>query len=138
MPTGAVKSKGIQLQRSVGGSPDVFQTVSEVHSMDGPNLSLPTDDATSFDSTWAEVIAGIPDGGEVSFGMNWIPSNDHQRGLKEDLKNGTLRAFRLIYPDSASSREEFSAYVTAFGRASGGPNSKITASCTLRISGGVS
>ena len=136
--SGAMKAKGVLLQRSAGGSPDVFSTVGEVLSFDGPSRSLPTEDVTSFDSTWQEQIAGIPDGGQVTFGMNYIPGNGQQIGLQEDLENGTLRAFRLVMTDSAASRFEFSGFVTAFSTSAGGPNNKIAASCTIRVSGGVS
>ena len=138
MPTAAMKSKGVLLQRSGGGSPDVFATIAEVLSFDGPSRTLPVEDATSFDSNWAESIAGIPDGGQVTFGMNLIPSNTVQNALAEDLENATLRAYRLVFTDTGSSKLEFSGYVTAFSSSSGGPNSKINASCTIRVSGGVS
>jgi hypothetical protein len=139
MPTKAIRSKGVELQRSSGGSPDVFVKIAEVTNFDGPNKSLPTDDATSFDSVWDEVIPGIPSGGEITFQMNLVsPANEAQAGLEDDLENGTLRAFRLVLPDAASSKREFSGYVTAFKVSSGGPNAKIAASCTIRVSGGVS
>lgn len=138
MPTKAMKAKGVLLQRSSGGSPDVFTTISEVVSFDGPSRSLPTEDATSFDSTWQEQIAGVPDGGQVTFGLNYIPNNAQQAGLEDDLENGTLRAFRLVLTDTDSSRKEFSGFVTAFSISAGGPNAKIAASCTIRISGGAS
>ena len=137
MPTGAMKSKGITLQRSAGGSPDVFTTVGEVLSFDGPSMSLPTEEATSFDSTWAEVIAGVPDGGQVTFQINYIPSNVPQAGLQDDLENGTRRAFRLVFTDTGSSKLEFSGYVTALSPSSGGPNSRVVGSCTIRIDGAV-
>lgn len=137
MATGAMKSKGVLLQRSTGGSPDVFVTVGEVASFDGPTMTLPTDDATNFDSTWTEVIAGVPDGGQITFGMNYIPSNAQQAGLQDDLENGTRRAFRLVLTDSASSKLEFSGYVTALSPSSGGPNTKVQGSCTIKIDGAV-
>ena len=138
MVTRAVKSKGIQLQSSNGASPDVFETIAEVKSCDGPSMSLPTDDATSFDSEWAEVIPGVPDGGEISLGMIFVPGAGGQIRLQEDLQNATLRAYRLVYPDASSSKIEFSAYVTAFSRAASNPNAKVEATATLRISGAVS
>lgn len=137
MPTQAIKSKGVLLQRATGGSPDVFQTIAEVTSFNGPTKTLPTDDATNFDSTWEESIAGVPSGGEVTLGGNFIPGNAGQQGLEDDLENGTLRAFRIVYTDSASSKKEFSAYVTAFAASSGGPNNKVSFSATLKVSGAV-
>lgn len=138
MATRAMKSKGVLLQRSNGASPDVFETIAEVSSFDGPSRSLPVDDVTSFDSSWVEVLPGVPDGGQISFGLNFIPGHGGQIGLQEDLEAGTLRAYRLVFTDSATSKLEFSGYVTAFSSSGGNPNSKIAASCTIRISGGVS
>lgn len=138
MATGAIKAKGILLQRSSGGSPDVFITIGEVVSFNGPTQSLPVTDATSFDSTWAESLPGVPDGGEMGFSFIAVPSNVPQAGLEDDLANGTLRAFRLVLTDASSSKKEFSGYVTAFTLGAGSPNEKVVGSCTIRISGGVS
>ena len=133
--TSALHTKQILLQRAMGGSPDVFETVGEVNSFDGPQMSAPSIDATSFDSTWAESLVGVPDGGQVTLGFNWIPSNGPQSRLRTDFAAGTLRAYRIQLTDNTVIA--FSAYITAVSP-SGAVNDKTNGSATLRITGAVS
>src|SRR3990167_6578594 len=133
--TSALHTKQILLQRAMCGSPDVFETVGEVNSFDGPQMSAPSIDATSFDSTWAENLVGIPDAGQATLGFNWIPSNGPQSRLRTDFAAGTLRAYRIQL--TGSTVIAFSAYITAVSR-SGAVNDKTNGSATLRITGVVS
>ena len=133
--TSALHTKQILLQRAMGGSPDVFETVGEVNSFDGPQMSAPSIDATSFDSTWAESLVGVPDGGQVTLGFNWIPSNGPQSRLRTDFAAGMLRAYRIELTDNTVIA--FSAYITAVSP-SGAVNDKTNGSVTVRITGAVS
>jgi len=133
--TSALHTKQILFQRAMGGSPDVFETVGEVNSFDGPQMSAPSIDATSFDSTWAESLVGVPDGGQVTLGFNWIPSNGPQSRLRTDFAAGMLRAYRIELTDNTVIA--FSAYITAVSP-SGAVNDKTNGSVTVRITGAVS
>mgnify|MGYP001593852034 CR=1 FL=1 len=132
MPTAALHNKTVLFQRALGGSPDVFETIGEVTNYDGPSMSAPEIDVTSFDSTWAEKLVGLPDAGQVTIGFNWIPANGPQSRLREDFGNGTLRVYQLV-PVSGNAIV-FSAYVTAVSP-SGAANEKMAGSATLSITG---
>src|SRR3990167_3047743 len=133
--TSALHTKQILFQRAMGGSPDVFETVGEVNSFDGPQMSAPSIDATSFDSTWAESLVGVPDGGQVTLGFNWIPSNGPQSRLRTDFAAGTLRAYRIQLTDNTVIA--FSAYITAVST-SGAVNDKSNGNPSPRSNGVVS
>jgi hypothetical protein len=132
MATKAKASKGLILRR--GGN-----AIAEVTSLSGPNGTLNTIDATSYDSTSTEYLAGMPDSGEVSFDFNFIGSDAQQQGLESDRVNGVLGSYTLVLNDHATNKTtySFSAYVTAFGLNPGGVGDKLSGSCTLRISGAV-
>jgi hypothetical protein len=137
MATKAKAAKGTALKRGDGGAPETFTTVGEVVSFNGPNGTLPTFDASSFDSTGAEVGAGLPDPGEISFEMLFVGGNPGQQGLEADRFAGTLRNFQLVLNDHATTKTTFSgsAYVTEFALTGGGPNEPYKASCKLKFSG---
>ncbi len=137
MATKAKAAKGTMLKRGDGGGSETFTTIGEVKSFHGPNRTAPAIAASSFDSTADEVIAGLPNSGEVSFEMNWVGSNGQQQGLETDRTNGTLRNFQIVLNDHASSPSTFafSALVTALDIAGDDPNSAYKSSCTLTISG---
>jgi hypothetical protein len=137
MATKAKAAKKTKLQRGDGGSPEAFTTIAEVVSVSGPKLGLGTVEATSFDSDAVEHIGTIPDSGEISFNLNWVGDDPGQQGLETDRRNGTLRNFKVVYNDHATTPTTFtlSALVKEISLNAGGPNAKYEASVTLRTSG---
>lgn len=137
MTTSATSTKGIRLQRGDGGGTEVFTTIGEVTNIKGPSEKASQLDATSFDSTAMEFISGLSDSGEITFDMNFVGQNAQQQGLRTDLRNGTLRNFKLILNDHATTPTTvaFSAIVTAAPDIAGGVNQVVKASCTLKVSG---
>lgn len=134
--TAAVSTRGLRLQRGDGATTEVFTTIGEVTDFTGPSETTEQLDATSFDSTAQEFIAGLPDNGEVSFDMNFVGSNAQQQGLRADLRAGTVRNFRLILNDHATTDTQFAfaAIVTNLS-IQGASNAIIKASCTLKLTG---
>lgn len=136
MATKAKSTKGVMLQRGDGGGSEVFTTVAEVKSFDGPTESAPDIEVSSFDSTAEEFIAGLPANGEVQLGLNFIGPDVQQQGLRTDLRAGTLRNFKLILADHATTPTTFSfaAIVKELGM-SGQVKAAVEAKCTLKLSG---
>lgn len=137
MATKAKSTKGLRLQRGDGGGSEVFTTIGEVTNIKGPSEKAPQLDATSFDSTSMEFIAGLADGGEVTFDVNFVASDAQQQGLRTDLRAGTVRNFKLIVNDHATTPTTitFAAIVTAAPEISGSVNQVIKSSCSLKVSG---
>lgn len=140
MVTAAEFAQGTKLKVGDGGGPEVFTTLAEVLDISGPSLSMETVGATSHDSPsgYTEVIAGLKSGGEVTFDIQYIPSNaTHKKaagGILQDFEDRALRNFELVFPDTASTTWSFAAFVTGF-EPSSPVEDKITASLTLTISG---
>lgn len=137
MATKATSSKGVRLQRGDGGGTEVFTTIGEVTNIKGPSEKVQQLDATSFDSTGMEYIAGLSDSGEVTFDLNFVGSNAQQQGLRTDLRAGTLRNFKLILNDhlTTPTTVSFAAIVLAAPDLSMGVNQVVKASCSLKVSG---
>lgn len=130
----AQKFNGTQLKRAQGGSPDVFQAIAEITGFDGPSMSAPEIDVSNSDSSWAEKLVGLPDGGQVTFQYNWLTNNAQHAAVRADFAAGTLRSYQIALPDGTVFG--FQAYITGMSP-SGALNEKIAGSMTLTISGAV-
>lgn len=114
-----------------------FTTIAEVGDIDGPSDEVETIDVTNHSSSGArkEFVAGLIDGGEVSFQINWIPddpTHDQTTGL-EAVKNAReMRRYQIVFPDLTTLT--FSALVTQFARKAPVAD-KLSADITLKISG---
>lgn len=137
MNTNAKSSIGVKLQRGDGAGSETFTTIGEVISFKGPSEKAPQLDATSFDSTAMEFIAGLPDNGELTFECLFVGSNTQQQGLRTDLRAGTLRNFKLNLNDHVSDPTivSFSGIVTGAPEVGASVNQVVKGSCSIRISG---
>lgn len=100
MPSAAVSSQGVMLERGDGASPtEVFTSIAEVHDISGPSESAAQIDVSSFGSTAREYILDIPDGGEVACSMNAIGKDTMQQELYADFQARTKRNYKIVCPD---------------------------------------
>lgn len=137
--TDALSGHGTLLQIGDGADPENFTTIAEVRDITGPGLGLDTADVTSHDSTggWEEHIGTILRSGEVTFDVNYIPTDgthDASSGLINDQESRTLRNFQLVFPDGGGTTWSFAALVTGFDP-TGPVDGELTASVTLKPSG---
>jgi len=131
---------GTLLQLGDGAGPEVFTTIAEVKDIDGPDISMDTEDITPHDAVggWEEFIPTILRSGEVTFDLNFVPSNaqhgDTSGGLINLLKNRTKRNYKLVLPTSPTYTWAFAAYVVGFSNSMpvGGV---LGASVTLKVTG---
>ena len=135
----AISSFGTKLRIGDGATPENFVDIAEVLDITGPSLSLDTEDATSHGSTggWEEVVGTILRSGDVTFDLNFIPTegtHNHATGLLRDMANRTKRNFEYVFTDPVSTKWSFTALVTAFGP-SAPVTGKLTASVTLKLTG---
>lgn len=136
--TNAVSGYGtlLQVDDGVGN----YTTVAEVKDITGPGYEADTIEATNHSSAgaWREWLAGLLDGGEVTFDVNYIPSNpthdESASGLFGLLLNRTRRNFRLVWPVTPVERVTFLGMVTGF-EPSAPVDDVLTASITIKVSG---
>lgn len=136
----AIFARGTLLKKGDGGSPtETFTTIAEVMKIKGPGLIQDTIDVTNHDSagSWKEFIAGLKDAGEVTFTVNYQPTNATHNatstGLVADLTAGTKRNFQLVF-NPGSPTWAFTALVSKFDVIAN-ENDRYTADVTLRVTG---
>jgi len=132
---------GTQLQLGDGEGPEVFTTVAEVQSINGPSLSTNAVEVTNMDSPdkYMEFIPGLRDAGEISFEINYLFDNathGKDTGILQDFDDAEtkVRNWKIIFPDTGSTTWDFSGFVTEFTM-NDPVEDKITASLTIKITG---
>lgn len=133
----ALAAKGTLLKVGDGAGSETFTTIAEVLSIGGPSISQEALDVTNHSSTsgWKEYVGGLNDGGEVTFEVNYLPTNathNATAGVLNDLENRTLRNFQLVFPGSTT--WSFAALVTKF-EPSAPVDGVLRASISLKLSG---
>lgn len=119
MTTEALSSFGTLLHH--GSALGVYDAtpIAHVRDVSGPNPELSTEDTTHHQSPAAvdEFIGTTLNPGEVTFEINWLPSDpthDPATGLLFWQAQRTKEYWQLIYPDGST--DEFRAIVTGFAR----------------------
>lgn len=136
MSSNALESQGMEIKRGDGASPEVFTTIPEVRSINGPDGSASEIDVSDLSSTSREFRMGLQDEGSITLDMMFIPGNTVHAGLRTDRANRTLRNFQLVFTDSPATTWSFAAYVQGLS-VSNDLDAVTTASVTLRISGSI-
>lgn len=131
MSGNAIKAQGTELQIG-SGSPLTYTTIPEINSFSGPGGSVSVIDVTDLASAAKEKLAGLNDNGQLSFELNFIPSNAQHLALRTAKENGTNQSFKIIFTDDTE--WTFSAIVVGFS-VSGAVDGVVKASVTLEISG---
>ena len=128
MTTSATKAAGCLLKKGTN-------TIAEVTNISGPGISRETFDVTSHDCTWGEHVAGLPDGGEISIDLNWLPSNTTQTILHNDM-TATAQAYALLFSDAATTTWTMTVLVT--GMTPAAPvDGALTATATFKLTGAI-
>lgn len=127
-------TQGVVIKRGDGASPEVFTTIGEVNSIQGPGGSATTIDVTNLSSTAKNKKMGLIDEGQVTLEMKLDTADTAQTGLRTDRSNKTLRNFQIVLTDSPATTISFAAYVMSFALATA-VDDVVTASVTLEIDG---
>lgn len=134
----ATSGVGIKFQIGDGADPEVFTTIAEVTNFTGPNEQSPNIDVSNFDSVAREFIAGLKDGGEVTFEVNFVGSNAQQQALRAAQTARLLKNFKILLNDAALDANKttisFAANVTGFSL-SASVDAAVKASVSLKVSG---
>lgn len=135
-----ISAFGTLLKMGDGAMPEVFATIAEITDLSGPGFSLDTIEATSHSSPGAfkEYVVGPLDGTEVSFTINFIPTDPtHGTGTGGLLSAMLARAkknFRIVFPDTAATTWEVSGLITGFDMAEP-TDDMLSADVTIKVTG---
>jgi hypothetical protein len=116
---------------------NVIVPIEEMTDFDGPGGSNSEIDVTSLDSTSREFRNGLRDSGEVQIEMNFVPNAPgHIYLRRRQAVTNVPTAFVLTLTDSPATTASFDAFVREF-KINGAVDDKVSASCTLRVTGDV-
>jgi len=137
MSSNALDSQGMTLKIGDGAeTSETFATISEIKSFSGPGGSATVIDTTDLQSTAKEKRMGLQDEGQLSFEINYIPSDTEHAQLRTDRAEQTERNFQLVFTDDPVTTWDFAAFVTGFS-VSGGVDDVVNASVTLELTGSI-
>lgn len=109
MTTAAKAAQGTLLKKGA-------TTIVEVANITGPGLKRDMLDVTNQDSSssYREFIAGLKDGGEVSFDINFQPAIATHQAILTDFGDGSSDAYSIVWSDGATTTWTFNAIVSGF------------------------
>lgn len=135
MPSNAITAQGIKVKRG-SGSPVSYTDIPEIISFNGPGGAGQVIDITNLDSAAIEKMMGLPDEGQLSFDINYVPDNAVHAALRSDRNAQSLVPIKMVFTDGGSTEWTFNAYVTGF-TVQGGVNNVLRATVTLEITGAI-
>lgn len=103
-----------------GASPEVFTSVAFVSNISISGYSVDSVEVTTHDSPngFREYIAGLADGGEVSFDLVFDPANathnETTGGLKAIMDSKAVKNFKVEFPLSPVKTWAFAGFLTSF------------------------
>lgn len=139
MSSNALSAFGTLLKLGDGAVSENFTTIAELRTLSGPSISADSIDVTTHNTPtpWRRFIAGLLDGGEISFEINFIPTDpthSYSAGILKDVTNRARRNIQLVFPDSGNTTWVIPVIWTGF-EASADPSDVLMASVTAKVSG---
>ena len=133
MSSNAIESQGVLIKRYNGAT---YDTIPEVKSFTGPGGSATIIDVTDLQSVAKEKRMGLPDEGQLTMTINYIPDNAVHMALRADRVASVETDFKIIFTDTLNTEWTFSAFVTNFS-VSGAVDGVVEAQVTLEITGAI-
>jgi hypothetical protein len=134
----AYAATGTLLQVDDGGG-STFTTVAGVGDIEGPEVSVDTEEYTNHSSPggFEQLMPTIKRSGEVTFPCYWDPNDpthDGTTGLVFLANNRTVRSWRMVFPTSPSRRWNFQGFIQQF-RTGAPVAGMLTADVTIKVTG---
>jgi hypothetical protein len=135
MSSAALESQGTLLRRGDGGAPtEVFTAIGEITDLTGPSGSASVINVSDLNSVAVEKRMGLPDEGQFTLTLNFLPQDVQHAALRTDRASKLLRNFEFVFTDTTVWK--FSAYVTGLS-VSNSVDGTTNGNITLEISGPV-
>ena len=119
-----------------GGSGNIAQ----LYSISGPSLSADVADVSAHDSVkfYREFVNTFRDGGELTLGLRFDPSDDDQSeaagGFLELFENDVPQSYTITWPNTSGSTTTFEAFVTGY-EPTADFDAELDLSITLKLTG---
>lgn len=117
-----------------------YKAIGEITDFSGPGGSAAVIDTSSLDSTRREKLMGLPDEGQVTFSMNYVPGNAGQIAFRAARSSRAETNFIIVYSNATAialpTNDTFAGFALEFSK-TGAVDDKMTASATVEITGEV-
>ena len=135
----ALHAQGTLLQVGDGASPEVFTTIAEVGTIQGPGLDSDQIDVTNHTSVneYREYIQGLKEPGELSFTINFVPddaTHDNATGLVSFYEDGLKRNFQMVFPTTPPVPWLLPGFLKSFN-VTAAVDDKLVADVTIKLTG---
>jgi predicted secreted protein len=119
----------------------VYTAVAQVRDINGPNMAADPIEVSDRDSAWKQFLAGMRDGGEVTFDLVYDPDLASQSasvagGLLTLFIAGTSNNFRVTFADATPATATFAGFVQSV-QPKAPYNDAQTADVTIKVSGAI-
>lgn len=130
---------GISLKIGDGAGTEAFTAVVGVKSLGWSGIKSEVLEVSDLSDDWRRFIAGIKDGGEISVGVNFRPTEVTQGnqagGVLKDLVDGTVRNFQMVFSDTGGTDWAFSGIVQSFDLEGIDIDGIVEGSFSIKVSG---
>lgn len=126
-------SKGIELQKGDGSSPESFTKIGGITDMPAINSEKSTIEVTSISDDNRHYDYGIGEPPSFTLTMYWNDDDDQQAALITEHQEETESNYRIVCPDSPSTEYEFKAIVTSYSTPYGGINDMLQQDFTFQL-----
>jgi Lambda phage tail tube protein, TTP len=139
--TSAFHAAGTSIGFNVTSAGSTYTSVGQLADLSFGGLTVPEIDTTLLSSVVRTSIPGLPDSGDVTFNIFYVPSDTGVIELVSLAQSPKTIFWSVMLPDGTSSTTgtalQFAAYLTSFAPSGFAPDDKPVADVTLRITGAV-
>lgn len=126
--------KGTILQLEIAS---VFTAIAQLVNVTPPSMSVGTSETTHLASTWREFIGSIPDGGEITFTIEYDSADASHAALSSKFAGCAVENWKVLFNDAGDTEVAFSGIITGFSWDEVVIDNVVTASLTVKVSGTV-
>jgi len=117
---------------------ETYTVLAQVTSYGGPTWQVASIETTNLSDDAKKYRPGIPDSGEMKFELNFDPADATHADLKDLIEDPEVASWQVAFPTKPDATLfTFDGFATGMEVGGGGPEDKITASLTIKITGTV-
>lgn len=115
-----------------------YTPITQIVSVEGASNEVGSIETTHLGSTRKTYRPGLPDGGEVSFEVEYDPADTEHKFLRGLADEPEILSWQISYPTlPKATLDTFDGFLTAFTPGAGGAEENLTASVTIKVTGPV-
>lgn len=138
MPIAVYPALGTTIAVDTTGGSTTYTTIGQVLSIEGPSNEVGSVETTNLSSTRKTYRPTLPDGGELTFELEYDPSDTAGHKFLRGLADAPqVLSWQVGYPLSPVVKDTFQGFLTKFAPSAGGPEENLTASVTIKVTGAV-